>query len=98
MEYGRQLRAGIGTGVWGVGIVSIRRRMYASIIEVLYTPAYRNSFQALIAPLHLEPESLHALLVLQYSRLAVGFGVRGLGHEHALVALRFLVLADAAGL
>lgn len=68
------------------------------MMEILYTPVYRNSFQTPIAPLHLKPESLHALLVLQYRRLAVGFGVRGLGHEHALVPLRLLVLAYAAGL
>lgn len=72
--------------------------MYASMVAILYTPAYRNSFQAPVAPLHVEPESLHALLILRYRRLAVGHGVRGLGHEHALIALRLLVLAHAARL
>ena len=50
------------------------------------------------AGLDLETEAGHAAPVLLDSGLAVGLGVRRLGEEHALVAPRLLVLADAAGL
>lgn len=47
---------------------------------------------------YFEPEALHAALVLVDGRLAVLGRVGGVGEEHALVALRLLVLADTAGL
>lgn len=64
----------------------------------MYTLAYRHSCSAYAMLLHLEPETFHAHLVLLYRGLAVFLGVRGPGHEHALVPLRLLVLAHAAGL
>jgi hypothetical protein len=50
------------------------------------------------AILHLESKSSHAALVLVYQGLAVGGGVLGRREQHALVALRLLLLAHAAGL
>lgn len=48
--------------------------------------------------LYFVPETGHAALVLVDEGNAVGGRVGSLREEHALVALRLLVLADAAGL
>lgn len=50
------------------------------------------------ALLDLEAEASHTATVLLDGGLAVSLGICRLGEEHALVALRLLVLADTAGL
>jgi hypothetical protein len=47
---------------------------------------------------YLEPIASHAGLVFRYEVGAFFLGVVRIGEQHALVTLRFLVKADAAGL
>jgi hypothetical protein len=70
-----------------------RRRCCPSVI---CTSDVRSLSLSLASDLEAKPK--HAALVLVYRRKAVLLGVGGLGEEHALVTLRLLFLAYAAGL
>lgn len=56
-------------------LVSVRQ-VYASIMNVMYTLAYRYSWSTYALLLHLEPKALHTHFVLLYGRHAIVLGVR----------------------
>lgn len=82
-----------------------------SIVHILYTnvasfvllsierhPTASRLMHSFIPSLYLEPEALHANLVLLDGGKAVLGRIGGAGEEHAFVALRLFLFADATGL
>ncbi len=84
-------------------IVQFRPAVAFSFVVVIYSFLCRclipsSSSCSNARPLYLEAKAGHACPVLVDCRLAVGGRVGRLGEEHALVALRLFLCANAAGL